>query len=77
MDILVDATSRYLIAQAKAGAEVLQLFDSWAGVLSAAHFRSLVIEPTRRIVENVQVSHARYTDYRVSQTRWCDDPGIC
>ena len=56
MDILVDATSRYLIAQAKAGAEVLQLFDSWAGVLSAAHFRSLVIEPTRRIVENVKAA---------------------
>lgn len=54
MDILVDATSRYLIAQVKAGAEVLQLFDSWAGVLSVSQFRSLVIEPTRRIVETVK-----------------------
>lgn len=56
MDILVDATSRYLIEQVKAGAEVLQLFDSWAGVLSVSQFRSLVIEPTRRIVENVKAS---------------------
>ena len=56
MDILVDATSRYLVEQAKAGAEVLQLFDSWAGVLSVSQFRSLVIEPTRRIVENVRKS---------------------
>lgn len=56
MDILVDATSRYLIAQVKAGAEVLQLFDSWAGVLSVSQFRSLVIEPTRRIVETVKAS---------------------
>ena len=54
MDILVDATSRYLVAQVNAGAEVLQLFDSWAGVLSVSQFRSLVIEPTRRIVENVK-----------------------
>ncbi len=56
IDILVDATSRYLVEQAKAGAEVLQLFDSWAGVLSVSQFRSLVIEPTRRIVENVRKS---------------------
>ncbi len=56
MDILVDATSRYLIEQARAGAEVLQLFDSWAGVLSVSQFRSLVIEPTRRIVETVRKS---------------------
>ncbi len=56
MDVLVDATSRYLIEQVKAGAEVLQLFDSWAGVLSVSQFKSLVIEPTRRIVENVKAS---------------------
>ncbi|MBO6518813.1 MAG: uroporphyrinogen decarboxylase [Rhodospirillales bacterium] len=56
MDILVDATSAYLIEQVKAGAEALQLFDSWAGVLSVEQFRSLVIEPTRRIVENVRKS---------------------
>lgn len=57
MDILVEATSKYLIAQIKAGAEVLQLFDSWAGVLSVSQFRSLVIEPTRRIVENVKAAY--------------------
>jgi uroporphyrinogen decarboxylase len=54
MDILVEATSKYLIAQVKAGAEVLQLFDSWAGVLSVSQFHSLVIEPTRKIVDNVK-----------------------
>ncbi|MEX0695321.1 MAG: uroporphyrinogen decarboxylase [Rhodospirillales bacterium] len=56
MDILVDATSRYLIEQVRAGAEVLQLFDSWAGVLSVDQFRTLVIEPTRKIVENVKAA---------------------
>lgn len=54
MDILVEATSAYLIAQAKAGAEALMLFDSWSGVLSHRHFRELVIEPTRRIVDTVK-----------------------
>ena len=56
IDILVEATSRYLIRQVKAGAEVLQLFDSWAGVLSVEHFRELVIEPNRRIVEKVRAA---------------------
>ena len=54
MDMLVDATSQYLIAQVNAGAEVLQIFDSWAGVLSAASFRDLVIAPTREIVKRVK-----------------------
>lgn len=56
MDILVEATSRYLIAQAKAGAEALMLFDSWAGVLSAVQFQELVIGPTKRIVDTVRAA---------------------
>lgn len=56
IDILVEATSRYLIQQVKAGAEVLQLFDSWAGALSVEQFRELVIEPNRRIVEKVRAA---------------------
>lgn len=56
MDILVDATAAYLIAQVKAGAEVLQLFDSWSGVLSAQQFRDLVIGPTKRIVDQVRAA---------------------
>ena len=38
MDVLVDATSAYLIAQADAGAEVLQLFESWAATVPAGLF---------------------------------------
>lgn len=56
IDILVEATSRYLIKQVEAGAEVLQLFDSWAGALSVEQFRELVIEPNRRIVEKVRAA---------------------
>jgi uroporphyrinogen decarboxylase len=50
IDAVTEATIRYLADQIAAGAEVVQLFDSWAGVLPEHAFRRWVIEPTRRIV---------------------------
>ncbi|MEO5368374.1 MAG: uroporphyrinogen decarboxylase [Magnetococcus sp. WYHC-3] len=58
IDILVESTSSYLIEQANAGAEALQIFDSWAGVLDDAGFEKFSIAPIRRIVENVRAIHA-------------------
>ncbi|HEY0835414.1 MAG TPA: uroporphyrinogen decarboxylase [Azospirillum sp.] len=57
IDLLVETTSDYLCTQIDAGAEVVQLFDSWAGVLPAGAFRRWVIEPTRRIVARVKEKH--------------------
>ena len=56
-DLLVDATVTYLSAQVGAGAEVLMLFDSWAGILSPTLFRRLCIAPTARIVSALRVRH--------------------
>lgn len=53
IDLLVDATADYLCRQVEAGAEAVQLFDSWAGVLPEAAFERWVVAPTRRIVERV------------------------
>ena len=50
IDLLVEGTVDFLAAQVAAGAEVVQLFDSWAGILSEPAFERWVIEPTRRIV---------------------------
>jgi uroporphyrinogen decarboxylase len=50
MDVLTEATIVYLAAQIEAGAEVVMLFDSWAGVLPPLLFAAHVIEPARRIV---------------------------
>ena len=50
IDLLVDATTTYLIEQVKNGVEVVQIFDSWAGVLSESQFRQWVIVPTTEIV---------------------------
>ena len=50
IDLLVESTVDFLAAQMTAGAEVVQLFDSWAGILPEPAFERLVIEPTKRIV---------------------------
>lgn len=57
IDMLVDATIAYLSRQVEAGAEVLQLFDSWAGILPEPHFRRWCIEPTRQIVTALKAKH--------------------
>jgi uroporphyrinogen decarboxylase len=57
MEVLTEATIGYLAGQIEAGAEVVMLFDSWAGVLSPPLFRAHVIEPTARIVAALRARH--------------------
>jgi uroporphyrinogen decarboxylase len=59
MDKLVNATSSYLIAQADAGAEALQIFDTWAGAVPAPLFERAVIAPTAKIVRAVKAKHPK------------------
>src|ERR1700721_2984515 len=54
IDVLVENSIRYLLGQLKAGADVLQIFDTWAGVLPPREFERWSIAPTRRIVEGVR-----------------------
>jgi uroporphyrinogen decarboxylase len=56
LDILVEASAAYLIAQFKAGADVVQLFESWAMNIDERQFAQLVIAPNRRIVEKVRAA---------------------
>jgi uroporphyrinogen decarboxylase len=60
IDLLAEATIEYLTGQIEAGAEVVQLFDSWAGILPEPAFVRLVIEPTRRIVAALKRRFANY-----------------
>jgi uroporphyrinogen decarboxylase len=57
IDLLVDATAEYLVAQVDAGAEALMLFDSWAGALPGPAFARYATEPARRIVDAVRRVH--------------------
>jgi uroporphyrinogen decarboxylase len=54
IDVLVENSIEYLLGQLKAGADALQIFDTWAGVLPPREFTHWSIEPTKRIVEGVR-----------------------
>jgi uroporphyrinogen decarboxylase len=57
VDLLAEATGPYLAMQARAGAQALQIFESWAEVLPEAElFDRLVIQPHARIVENLRAA---------------------
>jgi uroporphyrinogen decarboxylase len=58
IDLLVEASIAYLVAQFRAGADVVQLFESWALNLDEEAFRAQVIEPNRRIVAGVRAQIA-------------------
>jgi uroporphyrinogen decarboxylase len=59
IDLLVEATVLHLSHQVEAGAEVVQLFESHAGVLPEREFRRRITEPSARIVSGL---HARFPD---------------
>jgi len=56
LNLIADATIRYLAMQANAGAEVLKLFDSWAEGLPPPMFEDVVIRPTHRIVDGLRAA---------------------
>lgn len=54
---LTEATIDYLRMQIDAGADAVQIFDSWAGLLTPAEFQKWVIPPTQKIVAALHKSH--------------------
>jgi uroporphyrinogen decarboxylase len=59
VDAIVAMTVDYLDGQVAAGAEAVQLFDSWAGSLAPDQFEKWVIAPTARIVAGLKARHPR------------------
>jgi uroporphyrinogen decarboxylase len=55
--LLTEATVEYLSAQIEAGAEVVKLFDSWAGSLKGDDFRRYSLEPIRAIIAGLKARH--------------------
>lgn len=57
MDLLVTSSIEYLALQVKAGADVLQIFDTWAGSLPDGEFERWVTAPTKAIVDGIRALH--------------------
>ncbi|WP_341750452.1 uroporphyrinogen decarboxylase [Candidatus Tisiphia endosymbiont of Sialis lutaria] len=50
LDFITEKTIIHLIGQVRAGADLVQLFDSWAGILEETEYDQFVIQPTKKIV---------------------------
>ncbi|MER8907817.1 uroporphyrinogen decarboxylase [Mesorhizobium sp. M0601] len=57
LKVLADHSAAYLIRQIEAGADVVQIFDSWSGVLDEASFELFCVEPVASIVRQVKAAH--------------------
>lgn len=54
IDFITEATTEHLINQIKSGADIIQLFDSWAGILGNYEYNDFVINPTKKIVNSIK-----------------------
>ena len=54
LDKIAGSVARYLIEQVRAGAQILQLFDSWAGCLSCDNYREYVLPHSRKVFDMVR-----------------------
>lgn len=70
LDILGECVAFHLIRQLDAGADAVQIFDSWASGLSAVLYEQVVIAPTRKIVDTVRAArpHARIIGFPRAST---------
>lgn len=59
IDIITEATVDYLSAQIEAGAEVVKLFDSWAGSLKGQDFEDFAVAPSARIIAALKAKHPK------------------
>ena len=57
IDLLTDSTIEYLSRQVEAGAEVIKIFDSWAGSLKGDDFRDFAEKPAARIIAALKARH--------------------
>ncbi len=62
LDRLVETSIAYLLAQLEAGADAVQIFDTWGGNLDEGDFETLAVEPVRRIVAGIR---AKRPDARI------------
>jgi uroporphyrinogen decarboxylase len=66
--LFAETMTRYLVAQVAAGAQALQIFDSWAGALGRQDYREFVLPHTRRIFERLTATGVPLIHFAVGAT---------
>ena len=59
LDVLADCVAQHLCKQLEAGADAVQIFDSWASGLPDAQFERWVVVPTKKIVAQIRTIHPK------------------
>ena len=77
MHKLVDVVADYLIQQAKSGASALQVFDSWAGVLSAADYVRFIQPYNTRLFQLVQSANVPLINFSTGTSTHLDEVTKC
>lgn len=54
LNLLVETSAQHLAAQVKAGADCVQIFESWSEGLTPTQFQRLILEPTRKLVNRIR-----------------------
>ncbi len=57
IDLLTEAITAFLLRQVEAGAEAIQLFESWAGILPEPYFQRFCVAPVARIVAALKAAY--------------------
>jgi uroporphyrinogen decarboxylase len=57
IEILTESLKIYLTSQIKAGADIIKIFDSWAGVLPPSQIQKWIIDPAKKIVNYLKENH--------------------
>jgi uroporphyrinogen decarboxylase len=77
LDILAAVQERYLVAQVAAGAQAIQLFDTWAGLLPAADLEEFAVAPARRVIEAVRATGVPVTYFALDVAHGWEIVGRC
>jgi uroporphyrinogen decarboxylase len=72
MTKITDMIATYLVAQAQAGAQALQLFDSWAGALSPADYRTYVLPHSRRAMALARAAGVPVIHFSTGTNGWLE-----
>jgi uroporphyrinogen decarboxylase len=72
MTKITDMVAAYLVAQAQAGAQALQLFDSWVGALSPADYRTYVLPYSRRAIARAGASGVPVIHFSTGTNGWLE-----